>query len=966
MKLLKPAWVTHDGKPIFSIDIHPDGSRFATGGQGEDSGKVVIWNMAPVEHEESETNENVPRMLCTMDNHIACVNCVRWSNNGKYLASAGDDKLIMIWQTSRYAGPSTTFGTGGSTVNAEQWRCAATLRGHSGDVLGLAWSPTDNWLASCSIDNSIIIWNALKFPAIEQVAVLKGHTGLVKGVTWDPVGKYIASQSDDRTLRIWRTLDWQSETVVKEPFVEAGGTTHVLRLDWSPDGFYVVSAHAMNNSGPTAQIIERDGWATNMDFVGHRKAVTVARFNPKIFAKKIKKGSSSPQQYSCCAIGSRDRSLSIWLTALKRPLVVLHDLFKNSVMDISWTPSGTGMLCCSWDGTVAYTTFTHEEIGQPITDEEKNGVFKKFYGKSAKSLTSSTNETNQIIESAAILRLQQQKENAKKSLLQHETPSKTLNGIGGNSNSTQTPIKPTNKQIETRTPDGRRRITPIFLAPQPEMGEAPLPFGAGNLAFSTSTERSSIIVEKSDSNFSPDVSKVSSDEKQLSSKEKDKRPLSQIQPISALDSTASDKPKIHKEKAKDSTENDKTKEKDIHKSKSASSNEKVKKRLDLGGGPSHKRKRKDDVSMRLAPPPPPAAAVTTVPSTTTHSIHVQPTGLNLQALTIDKQYSMNISPVEGSPENDIIIEVENNVVTSSGVSLHRLRCIKSGQLTWEAVNSSRIIAITGNSNIVCSACADCSINLYSLPGRKLLPSLVFDAKAAVLTCNGEYLMLVTCRGSLYIWKIPEISTVIRNESLAAIISGSVTLTSGNVTEEGFPIVTLSNNKLYTFKPDLGCWLSIPRREDPLTQLSDHHSCLPQDGRHSKGPLATLQQQKNKAGSQANRIFQTDPTLQQSTTISHLENQVNLSLALKSSTEYRFWLSTYLRYLAQEGIENKLREICDDLLGPLYKSKTNNWQSKILGVCKRKLLQEILPVIGSNLRLQRLFTEYQEQLDTLIT
>ena len=28
----------------------------------------------------------------------ACVNCVRWSNNGKYLASAGDDKLIMIWQ----------------------------------------------------------------------------------------------------------------------------------------------------------------------------------------------------------------------------------------------------------------------------------------------------------------------------------------------------------------------------------------------------------------------------------------------------------------------------------------------------------------------------------------------------------------------------------------------------------------------------------------------------------------------------------------------------------------------------------------------------------------------------------------------------------------------------------------------------------------------------------------------------
>lgn len=48
-----------------------------------------------------------------------------------------------------------------------------------------------------------------------------------------------------------------------------------MRLSWSPDGHYLVSAHAMNNSGPTAQIIERDGWKTNMDFVGHRKAVTV-------------------------------------------------------------------------------------------------------------------------------------------------------------------------------------------------------------------------------------------------------------------------------------------------------------------------------------------------------------------------------------------------------------------------------------------------------------------------------------------------------------------------------------------------------------------------------------------------------------------------------------------------------------------------------------------------------------------
>ena len=63
------------------------------------------------------------------------------------------------------------------------------------------------------------------------------------------------------------------------------------RLGWSPDGHYVVSAHAMNNRGPVAKIVERDGWKCRMDFAGHRKAVTVVvscdwqNINP--FTKKI-------------------------------------------------------------------------------------------------------------------------------------------------------------------------------------------------------------------------------------------------------------------------------------------------------------------------------------------------------------------------------------------------------------------------------------------------------------------------------------------------------------------------------------------------------------------------------------------------------------------------------------------------------------------------------------------------------
>jgi len=64
------------------------------------------------------------------------------------------------------------------------------------------------------------------------------------------------------------------EKKITEPFKNAGGTTHALRLHWSPDGQCIASAHAMNNGGPVSKIIERKNWRTQMDFVGHRKAVT--------------------------------------------------------------------------------------------------------------------------------------------------------------------------------------------------------------------------------------------------------------------------------------------------------------------------------------------------------------------------------------------------------------------------------------------------------------------------------------------------------------------------------------------------------------------------------------------------------------------------------------------------------------------------------------------------------------------
>lgn len=118
------------GNPIYSIDIHPDGTRFATGGLGADAGQVVIWSLLPIIDENIEESDSHTSKLCQLDNHLACVNSVRWAANGLTLASGGDDKNIILWK--RGVGPATTFGSSGVSKNSENWRCQNILRGHLG------------------------------------------------------------------------------------------------------------------------------------------------------------------------------------------------------------------------------------------------------------------------------------------------------------------------------------------------------------------------------------------------------------------------------------------------------------------------------------------------------------------------------------------------------------------------------------------------------------------------------------------------------------------------------------------------------------------------------------------------------------------------------------------------------------------------------------------------------------------
>ncbi|XP_065549141.1 protein HIRA [Lathamus discolor] len=1020
MKLLKPTWVNHNGKPIFSVDIHPDGTKFATGGQGQDSGKVVIWNMAPVLKEEDEKNENIPKMLCQMDNHLACVNCVRWSNNGVYLASGGDDKLIMVWKRAAYIGPSTVFGSSSKLTNVEQWRCVSILRSHSGDVMDVAWSPHDAWLASCSVDNTVVIWNAVKFPEI--LATLKGHSGLVKGLTWDPVGKYIASQADDRSLKVWRTMDWQLETSITKPFDECGGTTHVLRLSWSPDGHYLVSAHAMNNSGPTAQIIERDGWKTNMDFVGHRKAVTVVKFNPKIFKKKQKNGSSTKSScpYCCCAVGSKDRSLSVWLTCLKRPLVVIHELFDKSIMDISWTLNGLGILVCSMDGSVAFLDFSQDELGDPLSEEEKSNIHQSTYGKSLAIMTEAQLSTT-IIENPEMLKYQQRQQ--QQQVEQKNASIREASGTGTAAPKVASMVNGESledirknllkKQVETRTADGRRRITPLCIA-QLDTGDFSTAFFnsipiSGSLCGSMMSSQSNQQLMSLDSNAanSLNTSKPSVEPTAASLKPTDDAANkdgvnatsasaappassssvlttpSKIEPMKAFDSRFTERSKATSgtavvtntnqtvvDRLKDQNLIKDSKPKDILES-SSDSEEKIpaakplsapKRKLELEGETVEKKKkgrpRKDS---RLVP------VTLTVQSPATLASEKDAACISAPALALklptpipQKSFTLQVCS-----DPSMYLEVENEITTVGGSKLSRLKCNREGK-EWETVLTSRILTVAGSCEIVSVACEKRTLSVFSACGRRLLPPIILNTPISTLHCTGSYVMALTTAATLSVWDVHKQTVIVRDESLQTIFSGSdATVSQILLTQHGIPVMSMSDGKAYCFNPSLSTWNLVSDKQDSLAQCADFRNSLPsQEAMLCSGPLAVIQGRTSNSGRQAARLFSMPHLVQQETTLAYLENQIAAALILQSSHEYRHWLLIYARYLVNEGFEYRLRELCKDLLGPVHYSAGSQWESTVMGLRKRELLKELLPVIGQNLRFQRLFTEYQEQLDIL--
>ncbi|GAA5878315.1 hypothetical protein JCM3774_001984 [Rhodotorula dairenensis] len=378
MHVIKPNWVAHPDetratKPdltIFSLDVHPDNSRLATGGLDS---LVKVWSTVPILNEQAERDpdDKCPKLLSTLTAHTGVVMSVRWNNAGSYLASGSDDRVVVIWAHDGGRG-GKVWGT--ETTNVENWKATRRLVGHQSDVAGVAWSPDDTLVASVGLDNVVLVWSGHTF---ELVRKLDGHAGFVKGVVFDPVGQYLATQADDNSLKIWRTKDWGLERDITEPFEDAPKAT-ILRPTWSPDGAFVVTPNSMNGPVFCAAVISRADWSMPASLIGHSDMVQVAAYNPLIFLRDANQPASIANVCSLLAVCAQG-TVSLWFTDLSQPFAVLTDLFRRDVLDLSWSRDGKQLWASSSDGQVAVATFEYSEFA-PVAPAGTRDVIFASYG----------------------------------------------------------------------------------------------------------------------------------------------------------------------------------------------------------------------------------------------------------------------------------------------------------------------------------------------------------------------------------------------------------------------------------------------------------------------------------------------------------------------------------------------------------------------------------------------------------
>ncbi|KAG0649629.1 hir-1 [Hyphodiscus hymeniophilus] len=775
-----------------------------------------------------------------MSYHSGTIHTVRFSPNGRWLASGADDKIICIYHLDpNPPAHSASFGTN-EPPPVENWKILRRLIGHENDVQDLGWAYDSSILVSVGLDSKIVVWSGHTFEKLKTLSVHQSH---VKGITFDPANKYFATASDDRTIKLFRFTspavnatahdslnNFVLEHTIVAPFTSSPLTTYFRRCSWSPDGNHIAAANAVNGPVSSVAIINRGVWDSDINLIGHEGPTEVCTFSPRLFSKlepsaetTDKNGYSTQPLVTVIACAGQDKTLSVWNTSSSRPLVVCQDMAAKSISDLAWTPDGLTIFATSLDGSIIALEFEVSELGFIAPWSENDKALQKF-GVGRRGVG--------VVEDISSLRLEEKSkagelrgaEGRMGALMGDASSNGPPPALNGNSSSTAmvgvAPTAPTTngesaqdspvhtpdpnaarvealKQRVTITKEGKKRVAPLLVSSSGT--------GLSSLPQSELMAASSRNAQNDAPQSILDISK----------------PYEGLPRGGLAAMLLGNKRKAI---ALEGEEDD------------DSSNKRPALGMGIGAN-GHIPILVNGVNgTEPAVPLPQLHGVIPTPeflrpAVVNPSLSVSQVRLAVPKIRtqILRSLDRGILPPSGATNGtngidesakaseDTVFEAQNPGQVAVPVKdPSRISATKRGVMLWQDFLPRAVILVTGNKNFWAAACEDGSIYTWTPAGRRILSALVLESQPVIIECRGAWLLCITAVGMAHVWNLKTLSSPHPPVSLAPILEiamhslGTHTtsgpgITSAHLNSNGHIIVTLNNGDGYLYSPAMFVW-----------------------------------------------------------------------------------------------------------------------------------------------------------------
>ncbi|RDW72005.1 protein HIR [Coleophoma crateriformis] len=817
--------------------VSPDGKRLAT---AAGDGYVRIWSTDAIIN-AADTGYTEPKQLSHMSYHSGTIHTVRFSPNGRWLASGADDKVICIYHLdTNPPSHSASFGTN-EQPPVENWKILKRLLGHDNDVQDLGWAYDNSIMVSVGLDSKIVVWSGHTFEKLKTISV---HQSMVKGITFDPANKYFATASDDRTIRIFRFQspaptatpydsmnNFVLEHTIAAPFTSSPLTTYFRRCSWSPEGNHIAAANAVNGPVSSVAIINRGQWDGDINLIGHEGPTEVCAFSPRLFSNQ-QETSNAPDRYNAhnlvtvIACAGQDKTLSIWNTSTSRPVVVVQDVAGKSISDLAWSPDGITLFASSLDGSIVSIRFAEGELGYVAPWDENDKALAK-YGANRKGAG--------VVEDVAGFRLEEQSKaselrgaEGRMGALMGDSggsPAPTINGNG-----TSTPMA----GVTATTPTAASATT-NGQAPADQEKEKPVPEVDENAEKLAAMKQRVTITKEGKKRVAPLL--VSSSGTGQSS-----LPQSQLM-ASSSSNTQSDAPQtiLDLSKPYDGLPRgglaamllgNKRKAIVVEEEEEESQ---PNKRSNINGPIPIMINGVNGAEPAMAIPPQngilptpeflrpavinPIMSVSqvrlAVPKVRTHILRSLDRGTSANSTSAANGASGTEEPAKFS--EDVILEAQNPEAHPAQIrDPSRISATKRGALLWQDFLPRAVILVTGNKNFWSAACEDGSIYAWTPAGRRLLNAMVVESQPVIIECRKWWLLCVTSAGMCHIWNLKTLASPHPPVSLAPILEIAMHtlgpaattgpgVTSAHLNSNGNIIITLSNGDGYLYSPTMYVW-----------------------------------------------------------------------------------------------------------------------------------------------------------------